>query len=378
MSISNRIEKVRNLMKENSLSAVIVTDSENQFYYSRFSVRSYSRPLDLIITDQETTFVVPGLEEVSAKAKAEVDNVIVYYEHPEKSHEYKDHTSALLSYLNSLDVENRRVGIEFNSASIKLEKALVNAGWELLDISSQVMKQRAIKEEEELEMMREAGRLVSLVVSESLNGIIEGITEIEIDSIGTTALFQEVSIAHPNAVAGVRVMSPSGTERSVMPHVFSNTRRIQKGDIIIHTRQVDINGYRAELERTVFLGEPSEEQAKAFEVMVAAQTAAIDTIKAGVPMKDIDLAARKIIQEAGFGEYAIHRTGHSIGISHHEAPYLRYDEDQLLEENMVFTIEPGMYIPHLGGYRHSDTVIVTKDGCELITHYPQKLQELIF
>jgi Xaa-Pro dipeptidase len=378
MQINGKLEKLRTFMKQNELSAVVVTEADNQFYFCNFKVRSYSRPLHLVITENETTLIVPGLEEVSSKAVADVNNVLVYYEHPEKEHEEKDSISTLLNYLRSISSQNKKLGIEFSSTSIKLESSLINDGWELIDTTSQIANQRAIKSQEEIQMMKEAGRLVSFAVGESINGIKEGITEIEIDSIGNTALFKEVSRVHPDATLGIRVMSPSGITRSIMPHVFSNTRKIQKGDVIIHTRQVEINGYRAECERTLFYGEPTKEQEKAFAVIVEAQNEAIQSIKAGVPMREIDLAARKVIQKAGFGEYAIHRTGHSIGITHHESPYIRYDEEQLLEENMVFTIEPGMYIPNLGGYRHSDTVIVTKNGFEMITDYPRKYGELIF
>ncbi|MGG4498683.1 M24 family metallopeptidase [Brevibacillus reuszeri] len=153
---------------------------------------------------------------------------------------------------------------------------------------------------------------------------------------------------------------------------------MQKGDTVIHTRQVVFNGYRAELERTVFIGEPSKQQRKTFEVMRLAQETAMEFIKPGVTAKQVDKVARNVIHKAGLGEYAIHRVGHGIGVSSHEEPYLRFDNDLVLEEGMVYTIEPGIYIPGLGGFRHSDTVVLTAGGNKLITEYLRDLDSLVF
>lgn len=192
----------------------------------------------------------------------------------------------------------------------------------------------------------------------------------------TTALFEEAARNHPEATLEAMAFSPSGPDRSAWPHVFSNTRRLVEGDVLIHSRQVSLNGYRAELERTVILGEPTEQQREAFEVAREAQQAAIDAIEPGVTAASVDHAARKIVQDADYGEYAIHRTGHGLGISAHEEPHLRFDNDLILEEGMVFTVEPGFYVSGLGGFRHSDTVIVEAGGNRLITECPRDLESL--
>ncbi len=226
--------------------------------------------------------------------------------------------------------------------------------------------------------MEEAGRLVNLAVSETLQSCRPGMTEIEIDSRGNAALFSETAKNHPNATLDLVVMSPSGIERSVMPHVFSNTRTLQRGDVVIHSRQVGLNGYRAELERTFFIGEPSEKQKKAFEAARLAQEVALDFIKPGVTAAEVDNVARQVIEKEGYSEYFIHRVGHGIGVSAHEEPYLRFDNNLVLEEGMAFSIEPGIYIPGVGGFRHSDTVVLTSNGHKCITDYPRDLNSLIF
>ncbi len=112
--------------------------------------------------------------------------------------------------------------------------------------------------------------------------------------------------------------------------------------------------------------------------MLEAQLAAIDALKPGVRAGDVDDVARTILKREGYGEYAVHRTGHGIGLSPHEEPYVRFDNDLILEKGMVFTIEPGIYIPNVGGFRHSDTVAITDDGCEWLTDYPNTLEALCF
>ncbi|MGG1249777.1 M24 family metallopeptidase [Brevibacillus agri] len=211
----------------------------------------------------------------------------------------------------------------------------------------------------------------------SLSAIRPGASELEVDDAGRTAVLREAAKRYPNAVVHPQSITPSGVARSIMPHVFSTTRKLERGDVLIHTHHAVVHGYIAECERTCFVEEATERQKEAFAVMLRAQQAALETIKAGVPMREVDRAARAVIQAAGYGEYAIHRTGHSIGLDIHEPPFFRFDEEALLQEGMVFTVEPGFYVPELGGFRHSDTVIVTRDGCEPITHVPRDLVSMI-
>ena len=130
--------------------------------------------------------------------------------------------------------------------------------------------------------------------------------------------------------------------------------------------------------RTIFVGEPTEEQRKAFEVMVEAQQKALDFIKVGVTTKEVNQVALDVFKEAGLEEYVVHRTGHGIGIGLHEEPSLRFDNDLVLEAGMVFCVEPGIYIPGVGGFRHSDTVVLEEDKTVLITEYPRDIESLIF
>lgn len=254
---------------------------------------------------------------------------------------------------------------------------LKESGFDIENVEADITTMRSVKSDEEIEMIKESGKLVSHALKESVENTKSGMSELEMDYFGNEYLFKEVSKTYPDSTFDYFVMSPSGIERTNMPHVFSNSRKLEDTDIIIHSRQVGLNGYRAECERTMFIGEPTEKQRDVFNVMVEAQKAALDFIKVGVTAREVNQQALDVIDKAGLKEYVVHRTGHGIGIGLHEEPSLRFDNELKLEAGMVFCIEPGIYIPGVGGFRHSDTVVLEKDGTVLITEYTRDIESLI-
>ena len=253
-----------------------------------------------------------------------------------------------------------------------------NQGFTLCDIGAFIQHERYIKSAEEIAMMEKAGDLVSKAMAASLEQVRPGVTEMDMDQFGNALIMEETPRLYPGATLDIFVMSPGGLARTNMPHVFSNTRKYQENEIVLHSRQVGLDGYRAEIERTFFLGKPSDKQREVFRVMTEAQQTMLDGIRPGMTAGEADALGRRVIQKAGLGEYSNHRCGHGIGLGLHEEPYLRFDNDLVLEEGMSFSIEPGIYIPELGGFRHSDTVILTKGGSRKITQCKRELEELIF
>ncbi|SFK31205.1 Creatinase/Prolidase N-terminal domain-containing protein [Halobacillus dabanensis] len=375
MKVCHRLNDLRKHMEENGILATVIMSPENQFYLSGFKALTYSRPIALFVERNKTRLIVPGLEEVHAKEVANVDEIHVYYEHPEKA-AIGTNSEEFINKILTGYPKGSKIGADLAHSSAELILKMKDLGHEIADVGSKIIESRYIKDEDEIDLITEAGRLVSLAVNESLQVCRPGVTELEIDATGNNALFAETSRKHPNATLGLSGMSPSGSKRTVMPHIFSNTRKLEEGDLLIHTRQVSFNGYRAELERTVIIGEPTKQQKQVFEVMRTAQQVALEFIKPGVTAAEVDKVARDVIDKEGFGEFAVHRVGHGIGISAHEKPYLRFDNDLILKEGMVFTIEPGVYIPGLGGFRHSDTVLLTSNGNKLVTDYSRGLESM--
>ena len=163
-------------------------------------------------------------------------------------------------------------------------------------------------------------------------------------------------------------------ERSAMPHGRPTSRKIQRGDIIVIDMGAVWEGYYSDITRTVCLGKPSDEARNIFALLQKAQEAAYKAIRPGAIAKDVDWAARKVIQDAGFGDHFSHGLGHGIGLEVHEAPSLRKTGDQVLEAGMVVTVEPGVYTPGKFGMRLEDDVLVTESGCQVLTALPHILE----
>jgi Xaa-Pro dipeptidase len=175
------------------------------------------------------------------------------------------------------------------------------------------------------------------------------------------------------------VMATWAAPRSAMPHsVPELADRLLDGPhvALVLTR---VNGYAAECERTYFTAPPSGEVRQAFVAMIEARRVAFGMIRAGLPCGEIDAAVNDFLRTEGYDgeDRRLHRTGHGFGLGNHEAPWVAVGSDDRLAENMLISIEPGIYLPGIGGIRHSDTVLVTKDGHESLTRYPVDLNELV-
>jgi Xaa-Pro aminopeptidase len=187
------------------------------------------------------------------------------------------------------------------------------------------------------------------------------------------AKYQQLKWGLSPVVVGCRGQVGPG---SAVPHAVFSKRKIRKGDVLVTEAGVEIGGYTSELERTVIVGKAGRKQKKYFEIMLKAQDAALKTFKPGVHCSQVDAAARKTVEAAGLVSALRHHVGHGIGIDGHEPPWLDPGDKTVMKTGMVFSCEPGLYIPGLAGFRHSDTVVVTKSGMDFITEYPRSLEKL--
>ncbi|EUJ66008.1 proline dipeptidase [Listeria fleischmannii FSL S10-1203] len=151
------------------------------------------------------------------------------------------------------------------------------------------------------------------------------------------------------------------------------TLKLKKGDLVLFDLGVVHKGYCSDITRTVAFGEITDEQKKIYDTVLDAQQKAIAKVRAGVPAKELDITARDTIRAAGYGEFFPHRLGHGLGASVHEFPSITETNEMPLSENMVFTIEPGIYVPGVAGVRIEDDIVVTKDGYEILTEFPKEL-----
>jgi Xaa-Pro aminopeptidase len=164
---------------------------------------------------------------------------------------------------------------------------------------------------------------------------------------------------------------------SAIPHALAGNIVFREGDVLVTGASAPVWGYLSELERTMVIGEPSAEQERLFGHMKALQEIAFDAIRPGATCSDVDMAVRAYFAQHDLFPYWRHHTGHAIGLRYHEGPFLDSGDHTEIRPGMVFTVEPGLYAPEVGGFRHSDTVLVTDEGIELLTYYPRDLESLV-
>jgi Xaa-Pro aminopeptidase len=164
---------------------------------------------------------------------------------------------------------------------------------------------------------------------------------------------------------------------AAIPHALANNIRFQSGDVLVTGAGCPLWGYNSELERTMFVGEPNQEQQDMFHHAKTAQEVAFSAMKPGDTCREVDTAVRAYYEQNDLMPYWKHHSGHAIGLRYHEGPFLDTGDETVLQPGMVFTVEPGFYAPNLGGFRHSDTVAITADGIKLMTYYPRDWQSLV-
>jgi Xaa-Pro dipeptidase len=242
----------------------------------------------------------------------------------------------------------------------------------------------ARKSEAELELIRESGRWCGHAHRLLQEYTRPGVTEAQ---AGLRAGY-ETSLAMLDALGREYDGQLSSTDgasagyrgqigvRSAWAHAVSHNIEFEEGDVLVSETSAPVWGYNAELERAMVVGSPTGEMRRHFAHMRAAQQVAFEALRPGVTCADVDRAVLSYFEEQGIlGTWSQH-TGHAIGLRNHEAPFLDVGDDTVVEPGMVFTIEPGVYVAGLGGFRHSDTVAVTPDGIELLTDYPSDLESL--
>lgn len=221
-------------------------------------------------------------------------------------------------------------------------------------------RMRLIKGEEERELLRKAAAIADKVMAEIIKYIRPGLLERDISN-----RIEELFLEYGGQGLAFDSIVASGPNTS-RPHYNKDDRMIEEKDIIILDFGCRYNGFCSDISRTVFVGEPTEEQRRIFDIVLEANTKAEELVRPGITAGEVDLAARSVIREAGYGHCFLNRTGHGIGMAVHEGPYIKEGNDQVLEPGMSFSIEPGIYIAGRFGMRVEDIVLVTENGREIL------------
>jgi Xaa-Pro aminopeptidase len=345
---TNRIEKIHTIIKEMDIDACVLKGMDNIFYLTGFrgseGMVVVTRGDVLLLTDfryiTHAKEVTRGIQVVEMKQKE----------------------NALLEVCKRYNIT--KIGFDSFHMTFNIYKAWEAAlpGISLVPLEHTVEEIRKIKEPGEVIAIMKAIKIATEAFIEVLERIVPGRTEKEVANDldytmrrmgGDCPSFQTIVASGP---------------RSALPHAEPSDRKIARGEAIIIDFGVQVDGYCSDETCTILAGEPGGKIQEIYTIVDDARKLALSTMKAGMSIKAIDSIVRGYIDEKGYGDFFRHGVGHGVGIAVHEAPSINSVSDGILEENMVLTIEPGIYLPNIGGVRLEDMALITEHGAQILTH----------
>ena len=352
-----RLEKLISLMKDQGFDGALISPGTNLYYLTDLHLHEVGERL--------TVLVVNARGEYHLLAPSLYENVIrgfpvTFWRDGENPYE------KLAWILAELQLPGGRLLIEDTMRADWLINILRLESFEFHPLSSLVKELRMRKDRREIKLMKHAATVADRVFEELLSWNLSGMREREL------ALKIELAVRELSDGISFEPIVASG-ENAANPHHAPGDRRIRKGDLVILDYGARYKGYCSDITRTIAVGQPDERLVEIYNVVKEARERAYRAVREGIKAKEVDRAARDTIAGAGYGEYFTHRTGHGLGLDVHEEPYIGPDGEVILEEGMTFTIEPGIYVPGLGGVRIEDDVAVIDGKGKRLTKAEREL-----
>lgn len=345
---SNRVSKLRKAVQDQGLDAILITSGINRRYLSGFTGSSGY----VLITEDEGYLLTDFRYMTQASDQTKGLKVVQH------GPNFIDTVRELLP-----KGDKTRLGFEQDDvaygAYASYAEALKPA--ELVPVSQAVEKLRMYKDEEELAVLQRAAKLADDTFVHIQKIIKPGMTERDVD------LEMEFFMRSHGATASSFDTIVASGERSAMPHGVASSKVIQKGDMVTLDFGALLDGYCSDITRTIAVGDPGTKLKEIYDIVLESQLYALEHIKPGMTGREADALARDIIAARGYGDAFGHSLGHGLGMEVHEWPRLSMRSDDVLEPGMVVTVEPGIYVPGLGGVRIEDDVVVTETGVEKLT-----------
>jgi Xaa-Pro dipeptidase len=347
------------------VDAVAVVPGPNMTYFAGLDFHLSKRPTIVLFTpDGRTGIIIPRLEVPRVEDRTDLNAQLFVWADAD------GYQGAFQEAVETLGLRGGTLGVDGMTMRVTEWLAFqeTDPTMRVKPIEKDIVRIRAIKSPEEIALMREATRISEQALDNLLAWVKPGMSEREIAEqliselkrLGSTGLaFDPLVQTGPN---------------SALPHGDLTDRQLARDEFLLIDYGGSVNGYPADITRTFCLGTPTEKMQEIYNTVLAANEAARQATAPGVTMGAVDKAARDVITDAGYGEYFIHRTGHGLGLDTHEpVPQIAAGNEDVLEPGMVFTIEPGIYLPGFGGVRIEDNVLVTETGVEVLTSYRKTL-----
>ncbi len=362
---AHRLQRFQDRIREAGLGALVLTPGATLTYLTGLDFHLMERPVLLVVpADGDARILLPQLETLKLERAPFAIDAVPYGEDP---------TTWPRQAAAALDGIGGKIGGETRGLRF-LETRLIDQalpGVELVPGDAVVAEVRGRKDAAEIAIMRRAVVAAETAVEKTVARVREGMTEREM----ATELVAQLRAAGSQDDLPFNPIVAFG-ENSADPHAAPTDRKLRRGDLVLIDWGARIDGYASDLTRVFAFGEVSDELKKVAEIVEKANLAAQRVSKPGVEAGAVDRAARGVIEDAGYGAYFTHRTGHGLGLETHEEPYIRGDNTQRLEPGHAFTIEPGIYLAGKGGVRIEDDVIVTEDGIEVLSTLPRGLRPI--
>jgi Xaa-Pro dipeptidase len=341
----------------------------NLRYFTGLTTHLSERPtVAFVPAEGSLVMVLPELEAQAARDRLPEETRFLVYR-DEEGHEHVFHRAA-----EALGIEDGPLAVEYLGMRLlemrRIEQAL--PGCQVVATEPWLPALRMRKDTAEIDLMRRAVEIAERAMQRLLDdhAMRPGRTELEVAADLQIAMLREGG--QGEAFSPIVVAGPN----SASPHASPSDRPLAKGDLLIVDWGTTCEGYRSDITRTFVLGSPTPEMERIHDAVLAANQSGRLAARPAMLAQEVDRAARRAITLAGYGESFIHRTGHGLGLETHEPPYIVEGNLELLQPGMTFTVEPGIYVPGLGGVRIEDDIVVTKDGRETLTTLPRDLIQL--
>jgi len=352
--LKDRIDGARKAAEGLDAEAFLVTKLQNVHYLTGFTGSSGY----VLVTPDRAVFITDFRYKTQSAEEVQGLDIVI------QKGRWTEDVAALVR-----DAGVKRLCFEGGAVSFEAHQSMCKAidGVELVPAKDAVEKLRLVKDEDELRRITEAIRRAERGFTENLSRVSPDMTEAE------TALGLEFNIRDNGAKRVPFDIIVASGPRAALPHGIASGRKMKNGDTVVIDFGGEADGYQSDITRSGVLGEPDRKQREIYDIVYEAQSRAIEAVKPGALCRDIDLAARGYIASKGYGDYFGHSLGHGVGLDVHEGPTVSPMCEDTAQPGMVFTIEPGIYIPDWGGFRIEDMVLVTDDGCRVLTSLPKDI-----
>ena len=354
----NGLQRLQAHLQEQQLNGMIIMSPINLHYFAGFT-----GTIAFAFVTENTAHIITDFRYTEQATQQCEGYTVIQYE--------TNVWDSLIDILNEYHIHGGVIGIEGKDMPVDTYELLCDALDEHFDFTSiNLQELRAVKRPDELVLMRKAANIADEAFRVLLTKLKPGMSENE-----ARIILESEMLMRGSTEPSFATIVASG-HRSSMPHGVASDKIIEAGDFVTFDFGAVYGGYHSDMTRTVVMGPASDLQKKLYDIVLRAQLKGVEAVRPGLSGVDLDKICRDSIAADGYGDCFNHGLGHGVGLDIHELPVASPKSDSVLEENMIITVEPGVYISGEIGLRIEDSVVVTADGCEILTHTPKELVEI--